>query len=90
MNLNLNPEQFLAVYTSVVLNQTLTAQEVKSKMDVILLGALGSIDDSKNQTKFSHWAKQESEKISGLKDELKSIKVPLIDLFDNTPIDTGT
>lgn len=90
MNLNLNPEQFLAVYTSVALNQSLTAQEVKSKMDVILLDALGSIDDSKNQTKFSHWAKRENEKISGLKNELKSIKIPPIDPFDNQPIDTGT
>jgi len=90
MNLSLSPEQFLAVYTSVTVDQSLTAQEVKSKMEVVILEALGLIDDSKNQSKFSYWAKQENQKISGLQSELKSIKHAHVDLFDNNPVDTGT
>ena len=75
MKLSLSPEQFLAVYTSVVMNPSLTAQEVKSKMDVVLLDALSSIDDTQNQSRFSHWAKQEEDKITTLQQELKSINI---------------
>lgn len=90
MILNLSPEQFLAVYNSVSINPSLTAQEVRSKMDIVLLEALSSIDDSKNQSKFSYWAKQENEKISGLETELKSIKVStIVDPFENKLSSTG-
>lgn len=75
MNLNLNPEQFLAVYNCITMSSSLTAQEVKSKMDLILLGVLSSIDDSKNQYKFDNWLKQEKEKVEGLKTELKDLKI---------------
>jgi hypothetical protein len=73
MKLTLSPEQFLAVYNCVTVNQGLTAQEVKSKMDLVLLDALSSIDEVQNQSKFSHWAKQEEDKISNLQHELKTI-----------------
>ena len=74
MNLNLSPEQFLAVYNSVAVNQNLTAQEVKSKMDLIMLEALSLVHDTKNHSKFETWLKQQSGKISVMKDELESIK----------------
>jgi len=75
MILSLNPQQFLAVYNSVTINSSLTSQEVKSKMELILLDALSQIDDSKNQNKFDHWIKQEKEKVSSLENELKMIKL---------------
>lgn len=73
MILNLNSEQFLAVYNSIASSQSLTAQEVKSKMDLVLLDALASTDDTKNQSRFDHWMKQEKERVEGLKTELKAI-----------------
>lgn len=79
MILNLNSEQFLAVYTCIASSSSLTAQEVKSKMDVILLEALSSTDDSKNQSKFDHWMKQEKERVEGLKTELKTISASMSD-----------
>ena len=75
MNLNLNSEQFLAVYNCINTTSSLTAQEVKSKMNLILLDALSIIDDTKNQSKFDHWMKQEKEKVEGLKVELKDLKI---------------
>jgi hypothetical protein len=79
MNLNLNPEQFLAIYNSLRDNSSITSQEVKSKMDLILLNALSAIDDSKNQSKFGSWMKQEKERVEILESELKSIRNPVSD-----------
>lgn len=79
MILNLNAEQFLAVYNCIIATSSLTAQEVKSKMDLILLEALSSIDDSKNQSKFDNWMKQEKNKVESLKTELKAINVQIPD-----------
>ena len=74
MILSLNPEQFLAIYNSVNTNSSLTAQEIKSKMDLILLDALSLINDSKNQSRLDNWMKQEKEKVENLESELKSIR----------------
>jgi len=79
MNLSLSPEQFLAVYYSVSVNNSLTAQEVKAKMDTQLLDALSLIDDSKNQSKFSTWMKKEKEKVNTLEKELETIKAHPLD-----------
>jgi len=78
MNLNLNPEQFLAIYDSLKDNSSIS-QELKSKMHLILLSALSAIDDSKNQSKFGNWMKQEKEKVEILESELKSIRSPVFD-----------
>ena len=85
MILNLNPEQFLTVYNSVSSNGTITAQEVKVKMDAQLLDALSLIDDSKNQSKFDSWIKKEKQKVDSLESELKSLKVNT----DDVSIDDG-
>jgi hypothetical protein len=74
MILSLNPEQFLAIYNSVNTNSSLTAQEIKSKMDLILLDALSLINDSKNQSRLDNWMKQEKGKVENLESELKSIR----------------
>ena len=74
MILSLNPEQFLARYNRVNTNSSLTAQEIKSKMDLILLNALSLINDSKNQSRLDNWMKQEKEKVENLESELKSIR----------------
>lgn len=83
MILSLNPEQFLTVYYSVSLNSSLTAQEIKAKMDTQLLDALSFVDDSKNQSKFSTWVKFEKEKLDTLEKELKTIKTKN-NVFENT------
>jgi len=80
MILNLNAEQFLFVYNRILDNPTQPAQELKNKMDALLLDALSSVEETKNQTKFSSWVKQEQERVASLKSELKTIK-------DNIPDD---
>ena len=75
MKLNLSPEQFLIVYNGVTNNSSLTAQEVKTKMDSQLIEALSLIDDSSNQSKFTSWMKQEKTKVSSLNEELKTLKL---------------
>ena len=91
MILSLNPEQFLAIYNSVNTNSSLTAQEIKSKMDLILLNALSLINDSKNQSRLDNWMKQEKEKVENLESELKSIRnlVPFDDglIFPHSAIE---
>lgn len=91
MILSLNPEQFLAIYNSVNTNSSLTAQEIKSKMDLILLDALSLINDSKNQSRLDNWMKQEKEKVENLESELKSIRnlVPFDDglIFPHSTIE---
>lgn len=79
MNLTLNPEQFLAVYNCINTAMSPPAQEVKSKMDLILLNVLSSIDDSKNQAKFDSWMKQEAAKVESLKTDLKMINSTIVD-----------
>jgi len=79
MILSLNPQQFLAVYNSVATNSSLTSQEVKSKMELILLDALSQIDDSKNQNKFDNWIKREKEKVHVLQSELKTLNSSVSD-----------
>jgi hypothetical protein len=79
MNLNLSPEQFLAIYNSLKNDSSITTQEVKSKMDLVLLDALSRIDDSRNQSKFGSWMKQEKEKVEVLESELKSIRSSVSD-----------
>ena len=78
MVLNLNPQQFLAVYNSLTIDTSLTAKEVKSKMDLVLIEALSSVDDSKSQLKFNSWTKQEEKKVEALKTELASISLPSV------------
>ncbi len=74
MILDLNPEQFLLVYNHVSSNLSSPAQELKMKMESPLLEALSSIDDTKNQSRFSSWMKQEKEKVVHLENDLKNIK----------------
>jgi len=83
--LSLNAEQFLLVYNKVSDNPAPSAQELKNKMDTILLDALSLIEDSKNQTKFSSWIKQEQERITFLNSELKIIKENISDDGLNYP-----
>jgi hypothetical protein len=78
MNLNLTPQQFLAIYDSLSSDAT-SSKEVKHKMNSMLLDALSIVDDSKNQNKFGNWIKQEKEKVEGLQTELKSIRNPAFD-----------
>lgn len=75
MILNLNPEQFLLVYSRILDNSNLTAQELKSKMDIVMLEALSSIDAAKNQSRFSTWMKQEKERVVHMESELENIKI---------------
>jgi len=79
MILSLNPQQFLAVYNCVTINSSVTLQEVKSKMELILLDALSQIDDSKNQNKFDNWIKREKEKVQVLQSELKTLNSSVCD-----------
>lgn len=79
MILNLNAEQFLLVYNRILDNPAPPAQELKNKMDALLLDALSSIEETKNQTKFSSWVKQEQERVAFLKSELKTIKENISD-----------
>jgi hypothetical protein len=44
-------------------------------MDIVLLEALSSIDDAKNQSRFSTWMKQEKERVVHMKSELENIKI---------------
>lgn len=75
MNLNLSPNQFLAMYGMVLKECSPEAIELRIKMEAVLLDALSMIDDAKNQDKFVHWIKKEEEKVSALATDLKSIKV---------------
>jgi len=87
MNITLSPEQFLTVYNAVITNPSLEAQEVKNKMDSVIIEALSTIDDSQNHSKFSHWIKKEKEKVVAMEVELKSIKdTPTI---STQPFDDG-
>ena len=79
MNVTLNPTQFLTVYDLLTKCSLPDAKEVKSKMDLIILEALTTADSVKNDVRFTHWKKQEIEKIDALKNELKSIKPQLQD-----------
>ena len=83
MIVNLNPQQFLAVYNSLTVDSSLTAKEVKSKMDLVLIEALSSVDDSKSQLKFSNWTKQEEKKVEALKTELASISLQSVPQSDD-------
>lgn len=74
MNISLSPEQFIAVYNSIIVNPSREAYEVRSKMQSIILDALSTIDDSTNHNKFSHWMKKEQERLTDLQNELNSIK----------------
>lgn len=74
MNLNLSPSQFLVMYGMVLKDSSPEALEIRAKMESVLLEALSTIDDAKNQDKFVHWIKKEEEKVSALTNELKSIK----------------
>jgi len=85
MNVQLNPEQFLAVYNSITSIASIEAKEVKIKMESVILEALTIIDDSSNQSKFSHWMKKEKEKLNALEDQLKLIKEPINDGLYPTP-----
>ena len=74
MNIQLSPEQFLTVYSSLLTNTSIEAKEIKNKMDSVLLDALSTIDDATNQSKFTHWMKKEKERVTAMNDELQSIK----------------
>lgn len=76
MNIILNPEQFLKIYTTLVINQSIEMVEVKNKMESIILEALSTINNSNNQLKFFHWIEKEKEKIVELENKLKLIKTP--------------
>lgn len=73
MILNLNAEQFLLVYNKISTDPIPPALELKNKMEILLLDALSSIEDAKNQAKLSNWIKQERDRVTSLENELKSI-----------------
>ena len=81
MNINLNPEQLLTVYNSLISSSTAEAQEVRNKLEAMILEALSNLDDSNNANKFSHWFKKEKQRVEALETELKSIKEPGADKF---------
>ena len=78
MNLTLSPEQFLVIYNCMSTSPSITAQEIKLKMDVILLDSLSVVYDSKNRSKYLQWIKQEHEKISTLQSELKVVMLSML------------
>jgi NAD-specific glutamate dehydrogenase len=79
MILNLNAEQFLLIYNKLLTDPAQSAHDLKNKMDILLLDLLSSMEDAKNQAKFSSWIKQEQDRISSLKSELKVINENISD-----------
>lgn len=73
MNINLSPAQFLTVYNCLSDLKTLEAQEIKNKMNAVLVDALSSIDDVDSHNKFNHWFKKEKEKVNTLQEQLNTI-----------------
>lgn len=75
MNLQLTPEQALAIY-ELIIATTVNApkkdfvvrlEEVKCKLQVTMTEALCAVCSSSNKGKFDSWIKNEQDKISKLK-----------------------
>jgi hypothetical protein len=82
MNLQLNPEQALALYELIVASTASSPKselsdrlvEVKLKLQSSVVGALDAIYSTSNKDKFSSWVKKEQEKISDLSSQLENLK----------------
>ena len=82
MNLQLNPEQALALYELIIASTAATPKkdiiikldEVKNKIQILIAESLNTVYSSKNDANFSTWSKYEKSKISLLNEELEKIK----------------
>lgn len=82
MNLQLNPEQALALYELIVATTSSSPKsdfsdklnEVKSKLQTSVVEALDAIYSASNKDKFCTWIKQEQDKISQLNSQLEKLK----------------
>lgn len=79
MNLNLNAEQFVELYSVLVDGHNPALQDLKSKMKLSLIETLSVIDESNNQSKFPYWFKKEKEKVEVMENQLKMINVAVDD-----------
>ena len=82
MNLQLNPQQALALYELIVTTTVSSPKselsdrlvEVKIKLQSSVVEALDTIYSTVNKNKFSSWAKKEQGKISQLNSQLEKLK----------------
>jgi len=82
MNLRLDPNQFLALYNALSIQLSSTdsdvpgwegVEEVKKRMEEIILDSLTAAEFSKVQPQFSKWADKEQQRIHQLEEDLKTI-----------------
>lgn len=97
MNLELNPEQALAIY-ELIIAATLNApkkdfvvrlEEVKCKLQLIMTDALCAAYSSSNKDKFNSWIKNEQDKISKLNSQLEKLKCSSTDISTFLSSDDG-
>jgi hypothetical protein len=84
MNLRLDPNQFLALYNALSIQLSSTdsdvpgwegVEEVKKRMEEIILDSLTATEVSKAQPHFSKWADKEQQRIHQLEEDLKTISL---------------
>jgi hypothetical protein len=82
MNLQLNPQQALALYELIIAATASSPKselsdrlgEVKIKLQSSVVEALDAIYSTSNKDKFSSWIKKEQDKISQLNSQLEKLK----------------
>lgn len=86
MNLNLNAEQFVELYSVLNEKQTPALQDLKSKMKLSLIETLSTVEDTNNHSRFPQWFKKEKEKVEAMENQLKMINATTDDgLFTPPP-----
>jgi len=87
MNLQLNPNQLLALYELVVHTTSTSSDskkkstfiELKEKLHDVISNSLNQANDEKNKEKLSAWLGKEEQKINQLNDELSKLRQTRID-----------
>ena len=84
MNLNLTPQQFLALYNSLSYQLDSTSSDtpgwgpvnqIRNAMNDVILDSLTSSETSRVQEKYGVWLEREQNKINHLKKELEDLKI---------------
>ena len=97
MNLQLTPEQALAIY-ELIIATTVNApkkdfvvrlEEVKCKLQITMTEALCAVCSSSNKGKFDSWIKNEQDKISKLNFQLEKLKCSSTDISTFSCSDDG-
>jgi hypothetical protein len=83
MNLQLTPEQFLALYNSLGVHLSSAdpetpgwtgVEEIRKKMEESILDLLSAATEEKNKKAYVRWIEHEQERISQLENDLNIIK----------------